>query len=85
LIFACSLKIKAVCIGIVDLILLMVLFSDPERSVNASTVLGYQYQDMKKQQEQHFSVYFLENTQTLLHILQLVKASTNLNLKLLTH
>jgi hypothetical protein len=31
--FACSLKIKAVSIGIVDLILLMLLFSDPERSV----------------------------------------------------
>jgi hypothetical protein len=31
---ACSLKIKAVCIGNVGLILLMLLFSDPERIVN---------------------------------------------------
>jgi hypothetical protein len=35
--FDCSLKIKAVCIGIVYLILLMLLFSDPERSVNTSS------------------------------------------------
>jgi hypothetical protein len=35
--FACSLMIKAVIIVIVDLILLMLLFSDPERSVNASS------------------------------------------------
>jgi hypothetical protein len=35
--FVCSLKIKAVCIGIVDLILLMLLFSDPERCVDASS------------------------------------------------
>jgi hypothetical protein len=36
--FAYSLKIKAVCIGIVNLILLMLLFSDPEGSVNFSTI-----------------------------------------------
>jgi hypothetical protein len=35
--FACSLMIKAIIIVIVDLILLMLLFSDPERSVNASS------------------------------------------------
>jgi hypothetical protein len=34
---ACSLNIKALCIGIVNLILLMLLFSDPERSVNTSS------------------------------------------------
>jgi hypothetical protein len=31
------LKIKAVCIGNVHLILLMLLISDPERSVNTSS------------------------------------------------
>jgi hypothetical protein len=35
--FLCSLKIKAVWMRIVDLKLLMLLFSDPERSVNASS------------------------------------------------
>jgi hypothetical protein len=35
--FASSLKIKAVCIGIVNMILLILLFSDPERSVNTSS------------------------------------------------
>jgi hypothetical protein len=37
LIFACSLKIKAVCIEIINLILLMLLFSFPERFVNTSS------------------------------------------------
>jgi hypothetical protein len=47
--FSCSLKIKAVCIGIGNLILLMLLLSDPERSVNASSFClessGYQCED----------------------------------------
>jgi hypothetical protein len=35
--FVCSLKIKEVCIEIVNLILLMLLSCDPERSVNTSS------------------------------------------------
>jgi hypothetical protein len=35
--FGFSSNINAVCIGMVDLILLMLLFSDPERSVNTSS------------------------------------------------
>jgi hypothetical protein len=81
------------CIGIVHLILLMMLFSDPERSVNNFVFLlessGYQCQDGIKhpQQLQHFSVYFLGDTQMLLHILQGVKSSmyAKRGLKLLSH
>jgi hypothetical protein len=35
--FSCPLKIKAVCMGIVHLILLMLLFSDHERGFNTSS------------------------------------------------
>jgi hypothetical protein len=81
------LKIKVVCIVIVDLILLMLLFSDPERGVNTSPLesSGYQCQDGIKHPLQHFS--FLGDTQMLLHILQGVKASmyAKRSLKLLSH
>jgi hypothetical protein len=79
LIFYCPLKIKAVCIGIVDLILLMLLFSDPLFLLEFS---GYQCQDGIKYPLQHFS--FLGDTQMLLYILQGVKASmyANCGLKL---
>jgi hypothetical protein len=87
--FACSLKIKTVYIGFFNLILLMLLFSDPERSVNTSSFFiessGYQCQDGIQNPKQHFS--FLGDTQTLLHILQGVKASmyAKRGLKLLSH
>jgi hypothetical protein len=73
--FACSLKIKAVCIGVVNLILLMLLFSDPERSVTLLPLesSGYQCQDGIKHPLPNFS--FLGDTQILRHILQGVKAS----------
>jgi hypothetical protein len=87
--FACSLKIKAICIGIVGLILMMPLFSDPERGINTSfpESSGYQFQARIKhlQQYPHFS--FLGDTQFLFHILQGVKASMDAkrDLKLLSH
>jgi hypothetical protein len=40
LIFACSLKIKAVCIRIAYLILLMLMLSDPERSIHPSSLFS---------------------------------------------
>jgi hypothetical protein len=46
---------------------------------------GYQFKDgiKKPQNQQHFS--FLGDTKLLLHILQVVKASTKRSLKLVTH
>jgi hypothetical protein len=60
----------------------MLLFSDPERIVNTSSVssTGYQCQDGIKHPLQHFS--FLGDTQILLHILQGVKASAKRGLNL---
>jgi hypothetical protein len=71
----------------------MLLFSDPERSVDTSCFLlessGYQCQDGIKhpQQQPHFSVSFLGDTQMLLYFLQGVKASIHAmrGMKLLSH
>jgi hypothetical protein len=76
---------KAVFIGIVNLILLMPLFSDPERSVDSSS----QAINVKtgKVSATIFSVSFLGDNQFLLHILQRVKVSAKRGLKdlLLSH
>jgi hypothetical protein len=77
--FACSLKIKAVCIGIDHLILLMLLFSDPESVLTLLLFIlessGNHCQDDIKHPLQCFSVSLLGDTQILFHILQGVKAS----------
>jgi hypothetical protein len=74
--FAYSLKIKAVCIGIVNLILLMVLFLILREVLTLLPLesSGYQCQDgiTHPQQLLHFS--FLGDIQMLFHILQGVKS-----------
>jgi hypothetical protein len=89
--FICSLKIKAVCIGIVNLILLMLLFSDHERSVNASSLLSLIFRlSMSRRDEACATVItfsFLRGTEMLLNIYQGVNASAKHDQKqiLLTH
>jgi hypothetical protein len=85
--FACSLKIKAVYIGVVHLTLLILLSSDPESILMVFFLYlessGYKFQDEIKhpQQLSHFSL--LRGTQMLLHILHGLKSSAKRGLKLL--
>jgi hypothetical protein len=77
--FICSLNTKAVCIGIVHWILLMLMLLILREVLTLLPLesSGYQCQDGIKHQLQlqHFSVPLLGDTQILLHILQGVKAS----------
>jgi hypothetical protein len=67
----------------------MLLFSDPERTVNDSFIFlessGNQCQDGIKHLQQLPHFYFLGGTQMLIHILQRVKACGKPDLKFLKH
>jgi hypothetical protein len=77
--FASSLEINAVSPGIVNLIflILLLLSSDPERSVNDSSRFfessGYQCQHGINHAQQLLHMSTLGDIQMLLHILQAVK------------